>query len=197
MAPMSSIEHTTTLTPEQQRVLLDLATASIDHGLRTGSQMSVDPSEYPDELRARRATFVTIERDGQLLGCIGTIVARMPMVADVVKNAYSAVFHDPRCPRLSLRDLERLDIHISVLSEPEPVAFTSEQDLLEQLRPGVDGLLLEDGFARGTFLPVVWESLPEPEDFLAHLKMKAGLPPTYWSDTIRISRYTTEVFGRP
>jgi hypothetical protein len=87
-----------------------------------------------------------------------------------------------------------LHIHISVLSPPQPLAFESEQDLLAQLRPGVDGLILEERYARGTFLPSVWEQLPEPLDFLRHLKRKAGLPVDYWSTQLRVSRYTTESF---
>ena len=192
---MSSSEPSRTLSDEHGRILLDIAARSIEHGLRTGAPLEVDPAAYPESLRARRATFVTIERDGRLLGCIGTIQARLPAVEDVAKNAYGAVFYDPRCPRLALDDCPDLDIHISILSEPEPMRFTSEEDLIGQLRPGVDGLLLEDGFHRGTFLPVVWRSLSEPRDFFNHLKLKAGLPVTHWSETIRVSRYTTEVIG--
>ncbi len=177
-------------------MLLDVAAASIEHGLREGTPLAVDTSAYPEPLRARRATFVTIERGGTLLGCIGTIQARMSTVEDVAKNAYGAVFYDPRCPKLTVADVADLDVHISILSEPEPMTFDSEEDLIRQLRPGVDGLLLEDGFSRGTFLPTVWESLPDPHDFFAHLKLKANLPRTYWSDTIRVSRYVTEVVSR-
>jgi uncharacterized protein len=194
---MSSTESGTWLDTEHGRLLLEVAAASIEHGLREGAPLAVDASAYPAPLRARRATFVTIERDGKLLGCIGTILARLPAVEDVAKNAYGAVFYDPRCPRLMLDDVRDLDIHISILSEPEPMTFDSEEDLIRQLRPGVDGLLLEDGFNRGTFLPTVWESLPDPHDFLTHLKLKASLPRAHWSDTIRVSRYTTEVVPSP
>ena len=174
-------------------MLLGVASAAIEHGLRTGEPLEVDPSPFPEPLRAKRATFVTVERDGRLLGCIGTIHARTSAVEDVAKNAYGAVLYDPRCPKLDPDDVEDLEIHISLLSAPAPMTFTSEADLVGQLRPGVDGLLLEDGFHRGTFLPVVWASLPDPHDFFQHLKQKAGLPTTHWSDTIRVSRYTTEV----
>ena len=174
-------------------MLLDVAAAAIEHGLRTGQVLAVDPSPFPEPLRAKRATFVTVERDGRLLGCIGTIHARTSAVEDVAKNAHGAVLYDPRCPRLDPDDLADLRIHISLLTEPSPMTFASEADLVEQLRPGVDRLLLEDGIYRGTFLPVVWATLPDPRDFLRHLKQKAGLPPTHWSDTVRVSRYTTEV----
>lgn len=174
-------------------MLLDVAAAAIEHGLRTGRVLEVDPTPFPEPLRATRATFVTVERDGRLLGCIGTIHARMTVVEDVAKNAHGAVLYDPRCPKLDSDDVADLEIHISLLTEPSPMTFASEADLVDQLRPGVDGLLLEDGLHRGTFLPVVWESLPDPHDFFRHLKQKAGLPPTHWSDTVRVSRYTTEV----
>ena len=190
---MSSHEPGQTLSDEHGRMLLELAAAAIEHGLRTGRVLEVDPAPYPEPLRAKRATFVTVERDGRLLGCIGTIHARTSAVEDVAKNAHGAVLYDPRCPRLDPDDLADLRIHISLLTEPSPMTFASEADLVEQLRPGVDGLLLEDGIYRGTFLPVVWATLPDPRDFLRHLKQKAGLPPTHWSDTVRVSRYTTEV----
>jgi AmmeMemoRadiSam system protein A len=190
---MSSHEAQRTLSDEHGRMLLDVAAAAIEHGLRTGRVLEVDSSRYPEPLRAHRATFVTVDRDGRLLGCIGTIHAQTSAVEDVAKNAHGAVLFDPRCPKLEPDDVADLRIHISLLTEPAPMAFASEEDLVRQLRPGVDGLLLEDGFYRGTFLPVVWESLPDPRDFLRHLKQKAGLPPTYWSDTVRVSRYTTEV----
>ena len=180
------------LSPECRRALLDAAHASVEHGVRTGEMLRVSPEAYPPDLRAVRATFVTLRRSGQLLGCIGSLAATRPMVEDVVKNAYAAVFYDPRCPRLALSDCAHVDVHISLLSAPEPMRFESEADLLRQLRPGVDGLILEDSFSRGTFLPAVWETLPDPRDFLTHLKMKAGLPPTYWSDTLRVQRYTAE-----
>lgn len=180
------------LSDEHGRALLGAARASIEHGFRTGAPLGVSPARFPPELRARRATFVTIRREGALLGCIGSLEPRRPLVEDVAANAFAAAFRDPRCPRLTPGDLARLELHISILSRPAPMAFASEEELVRQLRPGVDGLILEDGFSRGTFLPAVWDSLPDPRDFVAHLKLKAGLPPTYWSDTLRVSRYTTE-----
>ncbi|HDL77837.1 MAG TPA: AmmeMemoRadiSam system protein A, partial [Lentisphaerae bacterium] len=104
---------------------------------------------------------------------------------------------DPRFPPLTASELPELDLHISILSPLQPMSFSSETELLRQLRPGVDGILLADGVHQGTFLPSVWESLPDPELFLKHLKMKAGLPPDYWSDTIRAWRYTVESIRGP
>ena len=113
---------------------------------------------------------------------------------DVLKRLRDRL-HYPRFQPVSASEFGDLEIHISVLSPPEPMIFTSEADLLRQIRPGIDGLILEDGAYRGTFLPSVWEQLPDPAQFLAHLKMKAGLPPNYWSDTLKVSRYTTESFS--
>ncbi|WP_431066746.1 AmmeMemoRadiSam system protein A [Methylotuvimicrobium sp.] len=181
------------LNEQNRKRLLDLAKLSIAHGLNTGKALKIDLSDYPPELTVSRATFVTLQKQGQLRGCIGMLEAVRPMAEDVAENAFSAAFKDCRFPPLEADELDELDIHISILSPAEPIALTSEQDLIDQLRPGIDGLILEEGFKRGTFLPSVWDSLPDPRQFLQHLKQKAGLPPHYWSDSIKISRYTAEI----
>ncbi len=178
----------------ERRLLLDLADASIRHGLDEGSALSVRPEDNPERLRVQRATFVTLNRHGQLRGCIGHLEAIQSLVEDVAENAWSAAFRDPRFSPLTAAELDGLDIHISVLTPSAPMHFDSEADLLEQIRPGVDGLILEDGPFRGTFLPSVWESLPRKQDFWFHLKLKAGLSFDHWSDTLRLSRYGTESF---
>ncbi len=178
---------------EERKILLDWAKASIEYGLETGKPISPDLSLFPEKFSELRATFVTLEKHKQLRGCIGTLEAIRPLLEDVTQNAFAAAFNDPRFPPLQRNELDDLAIHISILSPAEPMTFNSEQDLIAQLRPGIDGLILEDRGRRGTFLPSVWESLPNPEDFLAQLKLKAGLPETYWSDTIRVYRYTTEM----
>jgi len=178
-----------------RRTLLKLARASIGHGLHTGRPLDIEPSDYPEPLQEQRATFVTLHRAGTLRGCIGHLEAVMPLVRDVADNAFAAAFRDPRFPALEAQELSEVHIDISILSLPQPIVFTSEQDLIRQLQPGSDGLILEDKQARGTFLPSVWDTLPNPRDFLLHLKQKAGLPPEYWSDTLTIARYHTESFG--
>ncbi len=193
MAPMSSDDHS--LNPQHRRILLRVARESIAHGLRSGRPLLVDPQEYDPELRAMRATFVTLNERGRLRGCIGHLEAIQPLVADVAENAFNAAFRDPRFPPVSAGEFDALEIHISVLSPPEPMEFSSQEDLLRQIRPGIDGLILEEGVYRGTFLPSVWEELPDPRQFLAHLKLKAGLPQDYWSDTLKVYRYTTESFS--
>jgi hypothetical protein len=193
---MSSTEGAPgTLGAAERRTLLDLARSSIRHGLSHHRPQPVEPLDFSAALRAPRAVFVTLSREGRLRGCIGHLEACQALVQDVAENAFSAAFRDPRFPPLGADELAGLEIHISVLSPPEPLPVTSEADLLRQIRPGVDGLILEDRGHRGTFLPAVWESLTLPEQFLAHLKQKAGLPPDYWSDTIRVARYTAEAFG--
>jgi AmmeMemoRadiSam system protein A len=181
------------LNKEYQHCLLDLARSSIQHGLQTGRPLKVKLADYPAELTERRATFVTLQKHHQLRGCIGMLEAVRPLVEDIAENAFLAAFQDPRFPPLADDEFDELDIHLSILTTATPLAFTSEQDLINQLQPGIDGLILEEGHRRGTFLPSVWEQLPEPEQFLRHLKQKAGLAPDYWSETIRIYRYRTEM----
>jgi uncharacterized protein len=175
-----------------KKQLLDLARASIQYGLEHGNPIAVTLGNYPAHLQEQRACFVTLQIDHQLRGCIGSLEAHRPLVEDVADNAYAAAFRDPRFAPVSEIEYPQLQYHISVLNPPEPMSFTSEQDLLNQIRPGIDGLVLSDRGYRGTFLPSVWESLPTAQEFLSHLKQKAGLPSDYWSDTLRVDRYTVE-----
>lgn len=174
--------------------LLQLARDSIGHGLIHGEALPVRVNEYETELRQARACFVTLHKDGQLRGCIGSLEALRPLVKDVSENAYSAAFRDPRFNPLSKNEFDQLSISISVLTPASDISFDSEQDLIAQIEPNVDGLILQEGSRRGTFLPSVWEQLPETKQFLQHLKLKAGLSTEYWSDTVRVSRYQTESF---
>lgn len=192
MAPMSFTGNdATALNANERETLLSIARAAIGEGLN-GSRYSIeDLSAHTAILRAHAATFVTLDLHGELRGCIGTLEAFQPLVVDTAENAYAAAYRDPRFPALAPHEFERLDIHISILGPPEPMVFGSEQQLLEQLRPGVDGLILSERGRRGTFLPAVWETVPDPREFLKHLKAKAGLPADYWSDSIKVSRYTT------
>jgi AmmeMemoRadiSam system protein A len=180
----------------EQAQLLEVAEASIRHGLQQGRALEVDPLDYPPSLRQPRATFVTLNRHGELRGCIGSLEAHRPLISDVAHNAWSAAFRDPRFPPLATAEWPGLELHISILSPPEPLAVESRASLIASLRPGIDGLIVEEGGRRGTFLPSVWESLGEPHAFVSHLMLKAGLPADYWSQSLRISRYTTESFGR-
>jgi AmmeMemoRadiSam system protein A len=142
-------------------------------------------------LQEEGACFVTLHRGGELRGCIGTMIARRPLATDVQANARAAAFEDPRFPPLEAQELEGLSIEVSLLSDLAPMEFESESDLIRQLRPGVDGLLLEVGFHRGTFLPTVWRALPDSRLFLRKLKTKAGLSEDFWSEDLTVRRYTT------
>ncbi|MCB1735659.1 MAG: AmmeMemoRadiSam system protein A [Gammaproteobacteria bacterium] len=179
----------------QRSEMLRIARASIAHGLNHGTPLPVRPGDFDPALRELRATFVTLNRDGRLRGCIGMLEAHRPLIQDVAENAYSAAFRDPRFPPLSTSEFDELALHVSVLSPSAAMQFDSEADLLRQIRPAIDGLILSDATHRGTFLPSVWEQLPTAELFLTHLKQKAGLAPDYWSDTLQVRRYTTESFS--
>jgi len=183
------------LNKEHQQRLLDLAKNSIQHGLQTGRPLKINLADFPAELTEHCATFVTLHKHHQLRGCIGMLEAVRPLAEDIAENAFLAAFKDPRFPPLADNEFGELEIHLSILTPAEPVSFTSEQNLITQLQPGIDGLILEEGRRRGTFLPSVWEQLPEPEEFLRHLKQKAGLAADHWSENIRIYRYRTEMIG--
>lgn len=183
------------LSPTQRRELLALARQSIQEGVMQAAR--VPCPDVPSDLipPLRRSTFVTLHVDGELRGCCGTLDAQRPLAEDVWSNAWASAFADPRFPPLTAAEFERIDLHISVLNEPEPVRVADEAELLRTVRPGVDGLVLEMGPAHSTFLPSVWEQLPDPAQFVRQLKLKAGWSADFWSPQIRVSRYTTESFG--
>lgn len=178
----------------QREQLLQIAQQSIASGLAHGGPLSVALNDYDTELQQQRACFVTLHENGQLRGCIGSLEANRPLVEDVAENAYAAAFRDPRFNPVQKSEFDLLKISISVLTPSSAMQFDSEQDLIAQIRPGEDGLILQDGFHKGTFLPSVWEQLPTVEEFLQHLKIKAGLTADYWSDSIQVSRYQAESF---
>ncbi|BAO29563.1 AmmeMemoRadiSam system protein B [Sulfuritalea hydrogenivorans] len=142
------------------------------------------------------ATFVTLTQNGDLRGCIGSLEAHRSLDQDVRANAVAAAFSDPRFPPLTVAEFSRIRVEVSLLSAPQSMSFSSEADALRQLRPHVDGVILTAGpggqFRRGTFLPQVWEQLPEPRLFMAHLKQKAGLPVDWWSSEVELQRYEVQ-----
>ncbi len=172
--------------------LLRVAAASIIHGLDFERPLGVNMADYPEALRAEGATFVTLKRDSRLRGCIGSPSAYRPLIADVAENAFSAAFNDNRFPKLKRDELAGLSVSLSVLSPPSPLIFANEADLLAQLRPEIDGLMIQGGERRALFLPQVWESLPEPRQFLNQLKTKAGLDADYWNDDFKAWRFAAE-----
>lgn len=198
MGPMSSRDPIEgELTDVLRATLLDVARRSIEHGLVWGKPLAIDldgPNRCPEPLLAVRATFTTLHLGEALRGCVGGFEAKRPLIADVAHTAFAAAFEDPRFPPLRESELDGLRIHLAILSPLEPLPVHSEQELLRAVRPGVDGLLLRDGARQGTFLPAVWESLPEPRDFLRHLEQKAGLS-SRWSLSREVYRYTTISIG--
>lgn len=182
------------LNEKQKQQLHKIAKNSINHGLNTGEPLTIELNNYDEDLQAKRATFVTLHKYGQLRGCIGILEPLRPLAEDIAHNAFAAAFSDHRFPPVTKDELDHLNIHISILATPQEINFTSEEDIVSQLRPGIDGLIMEEGSHRGTFLPSVWESVTDKHDFLNHLKQKSGLPKNYWSDTIRVQRYTVEEF---
>ena len=170
--------------------LLHAAGASIKRGLVKGAPPEVGVASFPAPLREQRATFVTLKKDGALRGCIGSITAHRPLIGDVVANAYAAAFKDPRFSPLQEDELESLTLSISLLSKPMAMSFENEPDFIDQIRPGIDGLIIEDHGRRAVFLPQVWEDLPTKQQFLAHLKQKAGLSADHWSPGFQAWRFT-------
>ena len=140
-------------------------------------------------LREPGATFVTLTQQGQLRGCIGSLEAHRTLLHDVRENALAAAFRDPRFTPLAMEEFEVTSVEVSLLTPAQPLAFRDEADFMAQLRPGVDGIVFQYGRHRSTFLPQVWESLPEPEQFMQQLKRKAGLPPNFWHEEVSIARY--------
>ncbi|HBZ69679.1 MAG TPA: AMMECR1 domain-containing protein [Deltaproteobacteria bacterium] len=174
---------------EGDAALVEVAWSSIRHGLRYGVPLEVRPFHFESPLQELRASFVTLRIGDKLRGCTGTLEAVRPLVVDVAENAFASAFRDPRFAPLAHDELATLDLHISILDSPERLAVDSEEELLRALRPGRDGLILEEGVRRATFLPAVWDQLPAPRDFVWHLKQKAGLTPDYWSPSLRLFRY--------
>jgi AmmeMemoRadiSam system protein A len=176
--------------PERAVTLISIAREAIAHAERPAV-----PSEWNRGwLLERAASFVTLRLEGDLRGCIGSVVAHRPLGEDVANNAYSAAYRDPRFKPVDEDERTRLAVEVSVLSERAAFEAPSEEAAVVALRPGVDGIYLEFGEMRATFLPQVWESIPEPLDFLCELRRKAGLPMRFWHERLRLSRYTVDKY---
>lgn len=158
-----------------QQTLLKVARQSINYGLENDHPQLINAMDFEEPLRVEMATFVTLKTDGQLRGCIGTTRPISPLVTSINHNAWSAAYHDPRFAPLTEKEFEAVHISISVLTPSSALVFNTEQELLQKLRPGTDGLIIEKQGQRATFLPSVWELIPDKMTFLAHLKNKAGM----------------------
>ena len=174
--------------------LLNLARDSIQHGLNHGSPLHVDMTHFPEQvLQETKASFVTLHQHGELRGCIGQLIATRPLVVDIAMNAYAAAFQDPRFPALTQEEYPHITLDISILSQPERLAAHTDEEILAEIEPRRDGLIIEKGARRGTFLPSVWEQLPNPTEFLRHLKHKAGISEEDQSSEIVYYRYQIEI----
>jgi AmmeMemoRadiSam system protein B/AmmeMemoRadiSam system protein A len=182
-----------TATENPGDVLIPIARSAIGDVLGLGFETREDHAF----LHEIGATFVTLQRQGRLRGCIGTLHAHRKLLADVKANAKAAAFLDPRFEPLTATELRTTRIEVSLLSPPERLSCASEEQAIALLRPRVDGVILEHGDNRGTFLPQVWDQIPDARAFFAHLKQKAGLHPEFWADDIRLSRYTVTKWAEP
>ncbi|MBS1186179.1 MAG: hypothetical protein H6R04_197 [Burkholderiaceae bacterium] len=172
-------------TEDRGRILLPIARSSISAALG----QPADADESAPWLTEPGACFVTLRKNQQLRGCIGTLEAYRPLLLDVKANAQAAALRDPRFSPLKQAEFSQIQIEVSLLTPKEPLQFTSEAHALEQLQPEVDGVIIEYGRHRSTFLPQVWEQLPSAAEFMKHLKQKAGLPGDFWSEELAIYRY--------
>jgi len=182
------------LTDSDREILKAVAWEAIRHGLDTGEPLEPTLEGRSPAVVAPGAVFVTLNRRGHLRGCVGTFEAHGPLIREVARNAFSAAFMDVRFPPLSQLELPELEVHVSILTPLEPLHPKDREGLFQILRPGLDGLLVEDPPHRATFLPQVWKSLGDPEEFLSELFRKAGLPRNHWSPTLRFHRYGVQEF---
>ncbi len=188
-----------TFTEEQGRTLVKLARHTLMEQL--GRKISVSESDGHNRaqqdagFKSYCGTFVTLKIKGQLRGCIGNLTAKETVWDGVKRNAINAAFHDPRFPPLTDQELDQTEIEVSILTEPRPLEYRNGQDLTQKLRVKVDGVIIRKGHASATFLPQVWEQLPQPEAFLSHLCMKAGLSADAWKDPeLEVLTYQVQYF---
>ena len=180
------------LTPDERKSLLWLSRASIQSAVEGKLLPVLPPEQVTEELKAKGASFVTLTIGGNLRGCIGALEAYQPLMEDVQEHAVASALEDYRFPPVSLSEVPHLEIEISRLTAPVRLEYASVEQLPHLLRPRVDGVILRDGMQRATFLPQVWEQIPDPEDFLSHLCAKMGARPTLWR-TKKLDVYTYQV----
>jgi AmmeMemoRadiSam system protein A len=187
------------LSLEQGQLLVKLARHTLsEHLLKKIPQKEIDSlnAALTDPcFNSSCGTFVTLTIDGKLRGCIGNLTSNESMVSGVRRNAINAAFHDPRFSSLSLSELDRVSIEVSILSEPRPLYYREAADLLKKIRPHIDGVILRKDIASATFLPQVWEQIQQPQDFLAQLCLKAGLASDAWQQSkLEVSTYQVQYF---
>ncbi len=183
------------LTDGEKQILLRLAREAMESAVKAEALPPLDKQALPSPLREEGASFVTLTIHGELRGCIGALEAYQPLADDVREHAVAASLRDPRFPPVGESELSRIRLEVSRLTAPTPLEYSSGDDLLKKLRPHVDGVILKDGFRRATFLPQVWEKIPDPAEFLDHLCQKMGARPGLWRDAkLVVQTYQVEEF---
>ena len=186
---------TDSLTDGEKQILLRLAREAMESAVKGEALPPLDRQTLPSSLREEGASFVTLTIHGELRGCIGALEAYQPLADDVREHAVAASLRDPRFPPVGEFELSRIRLEVSRLTAPHPLEYSSGDDLLKKLRPHVDGVILKDGFRRATFLPQVWEKIPDPAEFLDHLCQKMGARPGLWRDAkLVVQTYQVEEF---
>jgi len=183
------------LTEEEGRCLLSVARQTIHQRLFSSEHQDLADSQVSPKFSEKRGTFVTLTIDGGLRGCIGHIIPQESLLEGIRINAINAAFQDPRFRPLSRKEWERVKIEISILTAPKALTYSDAEDLLDKLRPGIHGVIIKKGFHQATFLPQVWEQLPDKKEFLTHLCMKAGLEMDAWKkEKLEVSTYQVQAF---
>ncbi len=183
MKKIPETTQATAFTTAESETLLNLARQSVVAATLHWRNWRPDLGDLPPRLSEPGASFVTLHTHGKLHGCIGSIEARLPLALDVVKNAENATLNDPRFPPLQPEEVDDTEIEISILTPMQPLSYTDQDDLIRQIRPGEDGVLVERGWQRGLLLPQVWEHIPNPREFLAHVALKAYADASIYADT--------------
>lgn len=189
-----------TFSEEQGQVLVKLAKNTIQEklGIAIDEPDLFEKAMKEEAFQTKRGVFVTLNKKGRLRGCIGSLEARDSVIEGVRRNALNAAFHDPRFNPVSPSEMDAMEIEVSILTDPKPLEYTDYKDLLGKLRPGVDGVILRSGYAGATFLPQVWDQLPDKAEFLSHLCAKAGLSANAWKDKkLEVSTYQVQYFEEP
>jgi uncharacterized protein len=183
------------LSPDERKILLEQARDAILHGVRNEALLPIEAGSLPEHLKMSGATFVTLTEDGELRGCVGSLEAYQALIEDVREHAQAAAFHDYRFPPVQAKEIDHLHIEISYLTPPQVLDYTTPEDLISQLRPGVDGVILLDGFRRATFLPQVWDKIADTDSFLCQLCLKMNAPANQWRRKhLTVLTYQVEAF---
>lgn len=190
MSPLEQeVENLNNFARHNGAKLIEIAQTALEQAAKLQKEYRPSRKDFPEILFNKGAAFVTLTKNGELRGCIGSLMPRQAIALDIAANTFAAAMEDSRFSPVTADELPSVDISVSLLSSYEPINYADEADLLSQLQPGVDGLVIRDGDRQGLFLPSVWKQLPDSKEFLNNLKIKAGLSPAYWSNKIKAYRF--------